>query len=91
MADYDFRSLSPRDFELLCRDLLQRVFGIRLESFSAGPDFGIDLRYQTNSENLIVQCKHYVESGFDALRRVLKQKERKNLTCSSQRGILSWK
>ena len=23
MANYDFRSLSPHDFELLCRDLLQ--------------------------------------------------------------------
>ena len=79
MADYDFRSLSPRDFELLCRDLLQRVMGVHLESFSAGPDSGIDLRCQTRSENLIVQCKHYVESGFDALRRVLERKERGKL------------
>ena len=79
MADYDFRSLSPHDFELLCRDLLQREMGVHLESFSTGPDSGIDLRYRTGSENLIVQCKLYVESGFDALRRVLKRKEREKL------------
>ena len=29
MANYDFRSLSPHDFELLCRDLLQARKGFR--------------------------------------------------------------
>lgn len=38
MAEYDFRSLSPHDFELLCRDLLQKVLRVRLESFSTGRD-----------------------------------------------------
>ena len=79
MADYDFRSLSPHDFELLCRDVLQESRRIRLESFSVGPDSGIDFRYRTDTENLVVQCKHYAESGFDALSRVLKRKERKKL------------
>lgn len=31
MANYDFRSRSPHDFELLCRDLLQRPLGVMLE------------------------------------------------------------
>lgn len=79
MAEYDFRSLSPHDFELLCRDLLQRVLRVRLESFSAGRDSGIDFRYRTDSANLIVQCKHYADSGFDTLCRVVEQKERKKL------------
>ena len=79
MANYDFRSLSPHDFELLCRDLLQESIGIRLESFSTGPDSGIDFRYRAGSENLIVQCKHYLESGFDALCRALKRRERGKL------------
>ena len=74
-TNYDFRSLSPIDFELLSRDLLQKTIGVRLESFSAGPDSGIDFRHRTDSENLIVQCKHYVESGFTRLRRTLEQKE----------------
>lgn len=79
MADYDFRALSPYDFELLCRDLLQRPLGIRLESFTHGRDSGIDFRYQTNTDHLIVQCKHYAESGFEALCRVLIGKEQKKL------------
>ena len=46
MADYDFRTLSPHDFELLCRDLLQKSLGVRLESFTTGRDSGIDFRYR---------------------------------------------
>ena len=76
MADYDFRSLSPHDFELLSRDLLQKLLGVRLESFTTGRDSGIDFRYRTKSQHLIVQCKHYAESGYDALARVLAAKER---------------
>lgn len=46
MADYDFTScLSPLDFELLSKDLLEAELGIRLENFSEGRDKGIDLRY----------------------------------------------
>ncbi|MEQ1907687.1 MAG: restriction endonuclease [Vicinamibacterales bacterium] len=79
MADYDFRSLSPHDFEQLCRDLLQKTLGVQLESFTTGRDSGIDFRYRTREQNLIVQCKHYAESGFDALSRTLAGKERKRL------------
>src|SRR5262245_33062693 len=79
MADYDFRPLSPHDFELLCRDLLQESLGVHLESFTTGRDSGIDFRYQQKPQNLIVQCKHYAESGYEALVRALATKERKKL------------
>ena len=75
MTDYDFRSLSSYDFELLARDLLQAELGVRLESFSPGPDSGIDFRYRREGTNLIVQCKHYANSGFAALTSVLRRKE----------------
>ena len=46
MADYDFTAcLSPLDFELLCKDVLEAELGIQLENFSEGRDKGIDLRY----------------------------------------------
>ena len=46
MADYDFTTcLSPLDFELLSKDLLEVELGIQLENFSEGRDKGIDLRY----------------------------------------------
>ncbi len=46
MADYDFTTcLSPLDFELLSKDLLEAELRIQLENFSEGRDKGIDLRY----------------------------------------------
>ena len=76
MADYDFRSLSSYDFALLARDLLQASLGKRLESFSQGPDSGIDFRYKDDHTNLIIQSKHYADSGFSALTSNLRRKER---------------
>ena len=46
MAEYDFTTcLSPLDFEILSKDLLEAELGIQLENFSEGRDKGIDLRY----------------------------------------------
>lgn len=74
MPDYAFTSLSPRDFELLCRDLLQAAWGVRLESFATGPDGGIDLRGGLRRPgDLVVQCKHYAGSGYTALLRDLRK------------------
>lgn len=76
MSDYDFRSLSSKDFEEVTRDLLQKEWGIQIESFKEGKDQGIDLRYSPlNNGDTIIQCKHYVGSGFKALIRDLKTKE----------------
>jgi len=76
MPNYDFRTLSPVDFELVVRDLLQEELAITLQSFKTGKDCGIDFRYSRDpADTLIVQCKHYVESGYDALLHVLKSKE----------------
>src|SRR5436853_551023 len=66
MPTYDFSHLSNHDFELLVRDLLQAELGLRLESFKSGRDRGIDLRY-AQDQGVIVQCKHYLASGFSKL------------------------
>jgi hypothetical protein len=76
MPSYDFKTLSPIDFEILVRDLLQREFGFTLESFKPGRDGGIDLRRFIGPKNtLIVQCKHYAAAGFAALLRELERIE----------------
>ena len=76
MPNYDFRTLSPVDFEILVRDLLQEELLIRFESFKTGQDQGIDLRYwESNDRSIIIQCKHFLESGFAVLLRHLKQSE----------------
>ncbi|MEV4881265.1 restriction endonuclease [Streptomyces cyaneofuscatus] len=68
MADYDFRSLSPNDFEMLIRDLLEAEYRWRLEAFGRGRDGGIDLRGSTAEGKVVVQCKHYLGSSFSDLR-----------------------
>lgn len=73
---YDFKQLSPADFEDLTRDLLQKHWRVRLEAFKSGRDNGIDLRYAAVPGNsLIVQCKHFVGSTLAKLLRELRTEE----------------
>lgn len=74
MNIYDFKTLSPYEFEILTQDLLQKEFNLTLEGFKPGPDQGIDLRYSRNNINdLIVQCKHFAGSSFSDLKKELKK------------------
>lgn len=76
MADYDFTSLSPHDFEVMCRDLLQEELSVRLQSYKVGRDKGIDLRHAySDGTDLIVQCKHFARSSFAALYSKLRDSE----------------
>lgn len=76
MPNYNYGALSPQDFEEVSRDLLQAEWNVALEAFKAGRDSGIDLRYATPPGNrVIVQCKHYLKSGFSALLRHLRDSE----------------
>jgi len=76
MPSYDFKTLSPVDFEDLSRDLLQKELEITLQSFTSGRDSGIDFRYSRDPVNeIIVQCKHYAESGYDSLLHTLSRNE----------------
>lgn len=75
MPGYDFLNLSPVEFEEFSRDILQEYLMITLESFSNGPDSGIDFRHCSSGQKLIVQCKRY--ANFDALFANLKKEAKK--------------
>ena len=76
MTRYDYKSLSPQDFEELTRDILQAEWNVPIEAFKAGRDQGIDLRYAPLHGGLtIVQCKHYASSSFSNLLYDLKNSE----------------
>ena len=78
MLNYDFtQSLSPIDFELLSKDLLEAELGIRFENFKEGKDKGIDLRYapQSGKAGVVVQCKRYGVNQFANLKSSLKNIE----------------
>jgi hypothetical protein len=73
MARYDFKTLSPQDFEEMIRDLWQARWNQPLESFKSGRDDGIDLRYAPlHGSKIIIQCKHYAASGLNTLLSHLK-------------------
>jgi hypothetical protein len=76
---YDFRNLSPADFEDLARDLIGKELGVRFEAFCAGPDGGIDGRHSpAPGESIILQAKHYEGSPFSKLKAAMKR-ERKSI------------
>ena len=54
MADYDFKSLNDKEFEIFCADLLGDVQGHRFERFKAGKDAGIDGRYFTDQAKEVI-------------------------------------
>lgn len=76
MPTYNYAALSPQDFEEVSRDLLQAEWNVTLEAFKAGRDSGIDLRYSVSAGGAtVIQCKHYLKSGFGALLRHLRDAE----------------
>ena len=77
MTNYTFNTLNDNDFELLALDLLQYELNVRFQDFTTGKDSGIDLRYATieNENDIIVQVKHWLKSGYRKLFNHLKKSE----------------
>lgn len=76
MNEYDFKNLNPNEFEVLSNDLLSKALSVKIERFKPGRDLGVDGRFFTPSnETVIIQCKHYVSSGFDSLLNSLASNE----------------
>jgi len=71
--NYTFSTLNDKEFEQICRDLLNAEFNLGLQAFKVGKDGGIDLRRSTPKYNndIIVQAKHYVGSEFAQLKHSL--------------------
>ena len=75
MIDYDFSTLNDKEFENLSIDLISKDKDKRFERFKAGKDGGIDGRfYHNNGSQEVVQCKHYLKTGFSGLIASLNKK-----------------
>jgi len=76
MTDYDFSTLNDKEFEDLSIALISKDKGKRFERFKAGRDGGIDGRYYCDDGSQeIIQCKHYLKTGYKGLINKLKSEE----------------
>lgn len=88
MSDYDFRSLSPVDFEHLARDILNADLDLVLQSYAAGRDQGIDLRQVRLDGTIVVgQCKHYLESSWSTFLRAVRKEAAKGKDLRADRYL----
>ncbi|MER6534021.1 hypothetical protein ABT215_09440 [Streptomyces sp900105755] len=81
--DYDFKELSPYDFEVLARDLLSRHEDIVYSTYAIGRDGGIDLRARTRNGLKIAQCKHTPDAKSGRLITYAKKEKEKLLSSGS--------
>lgn len=87
--NYDFKNLSPIDFEELCRDLLQKELEVTFESFTEGKDGGIDFRYSKGTSQTIFQCKRFTKDSFSSLETELRKEVAKVTKLNPSRYILA--
>ncbi|SJN52657.1 Uncharacterized protein y4cD [Sphingobacterium faecium PCAi_F2.5] len=90
---YNLEVLNDKEFELLSKDLLEKVLQTSLQNFKSGKDGGIDVRYSSNSNfnEIVIQAKAYTKSAYSDLKRVMR-KEKENmdsLSPSPNRYILT--
>jgi adenylate kinase family enzyme len=80
MSDYDFSTLNDKEFENLSIDLISKDKNKRFERFKVGKDGGIDGRfYHDDGSQEVIQCKHYLKTGFNGLISSLKKKNDKSI------------
>lgn len=75
MSNFTFQNLSPFDFEMLCKEIIEYKVNKEFEAFTIGRDGGTDLRCIDNNEKIIVQCKHYEKTGYNGLKATLKNEK----------------
>lgn len=61
---FDLTNLNDYEFEMLCRDIMQELFGTKLYVFSRGIDSGVDICDKEKKPTIIIQSKHYAGSTY---------------------------
>lgn len=69
---FNVSNLNDYEFELLCKDIMERKLNAKLYAFSRGVDGGIDICDSKKAPKIVIQAKHYCNSKFSNLRSSLK-------------------
>ena len=64
---YNFNNLSDFEFEMLCKDIMQKRLDTKLYTFQKGRDGGIDITDDPLKKTVIIQAKHYINSKYTDL------------------------
>lgn len=70
---YNYSNLCDYEFEILCKDIMQKKLGKPLQIFARGRDGGIDITDDTVKKNVVIQAKHYIKSKYADLLSSLKK------------------
>ncbi|MBP1444206.1 restriction endonuclease, partial [Providencia rettgeri] len=90
MNNYDFTRLNDKEFEDLVIDLISAENpNTQIERFMPGRDSGMDGRFYTDSNNVIIQSKHYIKSNYSSLIKNLKLEAPKVTSLNPSRYILA--
>lgn len=69
---YNLRNLNDYEFEVLCKDIMQKKLNTELRVYKKGRDGGIDIR-AICGRDIVIQVKHYINSSFSDLKGSLKK------------------
>ena len=64
MSNFTFETLNDKDFEILSTDIISKVESVHVDRFKPGKDQGVDGRFFCGSDEIIIQVKHFLASGF---------------------------
>lgn len=69
---FNFQNLNDYEFEVVCKDILERETGLKFRTYAKGRDKGIDIKAY-ESEGIIAQVKHYIDSPVSVLMNNLRR------------------
>ncbi len=67
---YNLADLNDYEFEILCKDIMERRLNTKLRVYKPGRDGGIDINAFTGN-SILIQAKHYINSTYSSLRNTL--------------------
>lgn len=70
---YNLSNLNDYEFEMLCKDIMEKKLSTNLHRFAKGKDGGVDLCDSRKPLKHMIQVKHYINSKYSDLRTTLKK------------------
>lgn len=70
---FELSNLNDYEFEILCKDIMNKNLNIKLHTFPRGPDGGVDICDSKSNPKVVIQVKHFTKSSVSTLITELKK------------------